>query len=81
MTYESQLRTLKIAVATRSAALIDTPEMYIQNPVFEERLKEYELISRKYSDLFEYILPDLGKMSEEYQEVRRKSRLAIFLSR
>jgi hypothetical protein len=81
MTYESQLKTLKIGVATQQVALVDTPEMYIQNPVLEERLKEYELISAKYNDLYEDILPDMNKMSEEYLEAKRKRRLDIFLSR
>jgi hypothetical protein len=81
MTYESQLKALKTAVATQHRALVDTPEMYIHNPILEERLREYELISTKYNDLFEGILPDLDKMSEEYQEVKRKGKLAIFFSR
>lgn len=81
MVYESQLKALKTAVATQHRALVDTPEMYIHSPVLEERVKEYELLSAKYNDLYAAILPDLDKMSEEYQEARRKSRLAIFLSR
>jgi hypothetical protein len=81
MAYESQLKALKIEVATQHRALVDTPEIYIHNPILDERVKEYELLSAKYNDLYEDILPDLDKMSEEYQEARRKSRLAIFLSR
>jgi hypothetical protein len=81
MAYESQLKTLKEEIVIQHIALLNTPEVYIQNHILEERLKVYELISAKYNDLFEDILPDMNRMTEEYQEVRNRSRLHPFFSR
>ncbi|MFA6060830.1 MAG: hypothetical protein WC756_21715 [Taibaiella sp.] len=78
MTYESQLKVLKKEIVIQHTALADTPEVYIPNPILEEQLMEYELISTKYDDLFEAILPDMNRMTEEYQEVRK---LHLFFSR
>jgi hypothetical protein len=81
MAYESQLKALKTEIATHRVALVDTPEIYIHNAVFEEQLKKYELISLQYNELFEGILPDLNKMSEEYQELSNRRELHPFFFR
>jgi GTPase involved in cell partitioning and DNA repair len=75
ITYEEQLKTLKKEIVLQYIALADTPEVYIHNHILEEQLKEYELISTKYHELFEDILPDMNRMTEEYQEVRNRSKL------
>lgn len=81
MNCEAQLKTLKEEITTQRGARVDTQELYIHNPMLEERVKEYEMISRQYNDLFESVLPDMNKMSEEYEEVRRKSKMDTFFSR
>lgn len=73
MTYESQLKVLKEEIVLQHISLADTPEVY--NHILEEQLREYELISTKYDELFEDILPDMNRMTEEYQEVRNRSKL------
>lgn len=81
MTYESQLKALNTEITTQRAALVDTPEIYIYSDMFEERLKKYELISLKYNELLESILPDLNKMSEEYQQLRNRRKSHPFFFR
>jgi hypothetical protein len=81
MTYESRLKVLKEEIVTQHIAFVNKSEVHIHNRIHEDQLREYELISAKYRELFEDILPDMNRMTEEYQEVRNRRKLHPFFSR
>lgn len=69
--YESQLKELKKEIVLQNIATLNEPENEILREKLNKKMKEYEVISAKYNDLFKDILLDSTKMKKEYQDVRR----------
>ena len=69
--YESKLKELKKVIVLQNIATLNEPENEILREKLNKKMKEYEVISAKYNDLFKDILLDSTKMKKEYQDVRR----------
>lgn len=67
MTYESQLKELKEEIVFQAAISGEA-----EQGILKERLEEYEKVSVKYQLLFKDIVPDLTKMTQEYQDVKKR---------
>ena len=80
MTYESQLKKLKEEIVSQAATSGET-EQDMLKVMLKEKLEEYDKVSVKYQALFKNILPDLTKMTQEYQYVKKRRKSKDFPDR
>jgi hypothetical protein len=78
MIYESRLKELKKEIIFRNRSISGEIRNSILEDMIKGKIAEYEMISLKYIELFEDVLVDCNKMTEEYHDKRKRS-MNIFI--